>query len=285
MQIDISSGLIREARQVSSPNADDRPAGVRPELVVIHSISLPPGEYGGPWIEQLFCNRLPADEHPYFAEIHALKVSAHVLIRRDGELVQFVPFQRRAWHAGESSYQGRERCNDFSIGIELEGSVWQGATQPLLAAAHLSRQPKVWQHIGDGSTGDREQKRVIQADATIASDQPTTSIGIATMPMSLKAKNNRKGAGRSVARVLQVFPRYVRASPRSSSRKTPPIRVRTCVLFRVPTGSAASALHGADPSPERIKNTRDDKRQGQREGESDRQRAERQTQYARCRDR
>jgi len=122
MQIDISSGLIREARQVSSPNADDRPVGVRPELVVIHSISLPPGEYGGPEIEQLFCNRLPADGHPYFAEIHALKVSAHVLIRRDGELVQFVPFQRRAWHAGESSYQGRERCNDFSIGIELEGT-------------------------------------------------------------------------------------------------------------------------------------------------------------------
>ena len=122
MQIDIASGLILEARQVASPNVDDRPAGVRPELVVIHSISLPPGEYGGPWIEQLFCNRLPADGHPYFAEIHALRVSAHVLIRRDGELVQFVPFQRRAWHAGESSYQGRERCNDFSIGIELEGT-------------------------------------------------------------------------------------------------------------------------------------------------------------------
>ena len=122
MQIDVPSGLILEARQVASPNADARPAGMVPELVVVHSISLPPGEYGGPEIEQLFCNRLPGDGHPYFAEIHTLKVSAHVLIRRDGELVQFVPFQRRAWHAGESVYQGRERCNDFSIGIELEGT-------------------------------------------------------------------------------------------------------------------------------------------------------------------
>lgn len=122
MHIDNSTGLLREARQVASPNADDRPAGMAPELVVVHSISLPPGEYGGPWIEQLFCNTLPADAHPYFAEICQLEVSAHLLIRRDGELVQFVPFHQRAWHAGQSNYCGRERCNDFSIGIELEGS-------------------------------------------------------------------------------------------------------------------------------------------------------------------
>lgn len=122
MQIDIATGLLREARQVVSANADARPAGAPLDLVVIHSISLPPGEYGGPWIEQLFRNQLDAAAHPYFAEIHALKVSAHVLIRRDGELVQFVPFGQRAWHAGESMFEGRERCNDFSIGIELEGT-------------------------------------------------------------------------------------------------------------------------------------------------------------------
>jgi AmpD protein len=122
MHIDTSTGLIADVRQVSSPNVDARPVDMATELVVIHSISLPPGEFGGPWIEQLFCNQLPADVHPYFAEIHQLQVSAHVLIRRDGELVQFVPFNQRAWHAGQSNYCGRERCNDFSIGIELEGT-------------------------------------------------------------------------------------------------------------------------------------------------------------------
>ena len=122
MQIDPSTGLIREARQVASPNADDRPAGAPLDLVVLHSISLPPGEFGGPWIEQLFCNSLPPQAHPYFAEIQQLKVSAHVLIRRDGELIQFVPFLQRAWHAGQSNYCGRDACNDFSIGIELEGT-------------------------------------------------------------------------------------------------------------------------------------------------------------------
>ncbi len=122
MQIDVSSGQIQGVRQVASPNADARPASTPLDLVVIHSISLPPGEYGGPWIEQLFTNQLVAGAHPYFTEIHQLKVSAHVLIRRDGELVQFVPFGQRAWHAGKSAYQGRECCNDFSIGIELEGT-------------------------------------------------------------------------------------------------------------------------------------------------------------------
>jgi AmpD protein len=89
---------------------------------VVHCISLPPGEFGGGWIEQFFCNELPADVHPYFAEIQPLKVSAHVLITRDGSIIQFVPFNKRAWHAGESCFRGRERCNDFSIGIELEGT-------------------------------------------------------------------------------------------------------------------------------------------------------------------
>ncbi len=117
----VENGLMLQARQLPSPNCDERPAGVGPELLVIHNISLPPGEYGGPWIDRLFSNALPADEHPYFASIAGLTVSSHLLIRRDGELVQYVPFHQRAWHAGVSNYRGRERCNDFSIGIELEG--------------------------------------------------------------------------------------------------------------------------------------------------------------------
>lgn len=120
-RVNRASGLLTAARQVPSPNQDARPAGVEPELIVVHSISLPPGEYGGPWIERLFTNRLDPRAHPYFASIAGLRVSAHLLIRRDGALVQFVPFHRRAWHAGESCWQGRACCNDFSIGIELEG--------------------------------------------------------------------------------------------------------------------------------------------------------------------
>jgi AmpD protein len=107
---------------VESPNCDDRPPGTEVTLVVLHSISLPPGEYGGGAIEQLFTNTLDPAAHPYFAEIHALRVSSHYLIRRDGEVVQFVPPELRAWHAGASSWRGRSRCNDFSIGIELEGT-------------------------------------------------------------------------------------------------------------------------------------------------------------------
>jgi AmpD protein len=120
--VDSASGLLRGARQVPSPNFDARPDGILPELIVVHGISLPPNQFGGPWIDQLFTNSLPPDEHPYFATVAQLKVSSHALIRRDGEVVQYVPFHRRAWHAGASSYQGRERCNDFSIGIELEGA-------------------------------------------------------------------------------------------------------------------------------------------------------------------
>ncbi|MCW8831371.1 MAG: 1,6-anhydro-N-acetylmuramyl-L-alanine amidase AmpD [Gammaproteobacteria bacterium] len=122
MQINSKTGLIENIPYTASPNTDERPAGTEIDLVVIHSISLPPGEYGGPWIEKLFSNQLPADAHPYFKEIHQLKVSAHVLIRRDGSVQQFVPFHQRAWHAGQSCYQGRDDCNNFSIGIELEGT-------------------------------------------------------------------------------------------------------------------------------------------------------------------
>lgn len=120
--IDRETGLLHGARQVSSPNCDDRPQGVEADLIVVHGISLPPNDYGGPWIDKLFTNQLPPDHHPYFAEVAGRKVSSHLLIRRDGEVVQYVPFHRRAWHAGVSSYAGREKCNDFSIGIELEGA-------------------------------------------------------------------------------------------------------------------------------------------------------------------
>jgi AmpD protein len=122
LKIDHDSGWLCDVTRVPSPNFDARPAGVEPSLIVVHGISLPPGEFGGPWIDRLFTNCLPADDHEYFAGICHLRVSAHALIRRDGELLQYVPFAARAWHAGESSWCGRTGCNDFSIGIELEGA-------------------------------------------------------------------------------------------------------------------------------------------------------------------
>ena len=106
----------------SSPHCDERPEGEKVSLLVIHNISLPPGEYGGDSIERLFTNCLDPEAHPYFREVCGLKVSAHFLVRRDGSVIQFVPVERRAWHAGISSWRGRERCNDFSVGIELEGT-------------------------------------------------------------------------------------------------------------------------------------------------------------------
>ena len=122
MKIDPASGWMSRARRAPSPHCDDRPAGVAPELVVVHGISLPPGEFGGDDIERLFAGTLDCDAHPYYARLRGLRVSAHALIRRGGTLLQFVPFHRRAWHAGESAWRGRARCNDFSIGIELEGA-------------------------------------------------------------------------------------------------------------------------------------------------------------------
>jgi N-acetyl-anhydromuramoyl-L-alanine amidase len=122
MRIDPETGVLDGVRWVDSPNQDARPAGVEVELVVVHGISLPPGEFGGGWIEDLFTNALDPGVHPYFATIAGLRVSAHVLVRRRGEVTQYVPFQRRAWHAGKSSYRGRADVNDFSVGIELEGA-------------------------------------------------------------------------------------------------------------------------------------------------------------------
>jgi N-acetyl-anhydromuramoyl-L-alanine amidase len=122
VKIDAATGLLAGACQVLSPHFDARPTGVLPELLLVHGISLPPGEFGGPWIDRLFTGTLPADAHPYFAAIAAQPVSAHALIRRDGQIVQYVPFGERAWHAGLSAYRGRSACNDFSIGVELEGT-------------------------------------------------------------------------------------------------------------------------------------------------------------------
>lgn len=122
LHVNPETGIVDGALQVPSPNCDERPHDSRPELIVVHNISLPPGEFGGPWIDHLFTNRLDPDAHPYFREIAALKVSSHLLIRRTGAVVQYVPLSKRAWHAGESCYGDRDCCNDYSIGIELEGT-------------------------------------------------------------------------------------------------------------------------------------------------------------------
>jgi N-acetyl-anhydromuramoyl-L-alanine amidase len=115
-------GLLRGARYIASPNCDARPRGAAVRLLVLHSISLPPGKYGGDAVERLFTNRLDAQAHPYFRDIAHLRVSAHFFVRRDGALQQFVPVHRRAWHAGASRWRALERCNDYSIGVELEGA-------------------------------------------------------------------------------------------------------------------------------------------------------------------
>lgn len=117
-----ATGLIHGAQKIASPNRDARPAGLGVELLVLHNVSLPPGSFGGNGIVELFTNRLDPREHPYYAEVSQLKVSAHLLLRRDGSAIQFVPCCDRAWHAGVSAWNGREQCNDFSIGIELEGT-------------------------------------------------------------------------------------------------------------------------------------------------------------------
>lgn len=121
MKLDRLSGLLTGIRYIPSANQDERPDDDSISLIVIHGISLPPGEFGGDWINDLFTNKLDAEAHPYFKEIAGLKVSCHFLIRRDGEIIQYVPVNRRAWHAGESCYKDRFVCNDYSIGIELEG--------------------------------------------------------------------------------------------------------------------------------------------------------------------
>ena len=160
IQIDSATGLLIGARQVLSAHFDERPTGQTAELVVIHGISLPPGQFGGPWIDQLFTASLPREAGGAFGDLAGLRVSAHALIRRDGTLTQYVPFGKRAWHAGRSQYRGRSACNDFSIGIELEGAdttpytdaQYQSltglvatliATYPTLSAGHIAGHSEV----------------------------------------------------------------------------------------------------------------------------------------------
>jgi AmpD protein len=140
--IDPATGWLEGVRRLESPNSDARPAGVGLDLIVVHGISLPPGQFGGPWIDRLFCNGpLPPEVDPFFATLQGLTVSTHVLIDRRGALTQYVPFVRRAWHAGKSSHRGRSACNDFSVGIELEGTddiPYEAAQYGALAALVLT---------------------------------------------------------------------------------------------------------------------------------------------------
>jgi AmpD protein len=153
MQLTDDKNWVEDARRVVSPNCDERPQHLPVSLLVVHGISLPPGEYGGSGIDEFFCNRLDPDAHEYFACIKDLRVSSHLLIRRDGELVQYVPFSKRAWHAGQSCFKGQEACNDYSIGIELEGQDDEAYTevqyQQLAATMHLLR--KHYSEIDDHS--------------------------------------------------------------------------------------------------------------------------------------
>ena len=139
MNFTLEEGWLSGARHLPSPHQTGRPNG-EVSLLVVHGISLPPGEFGGPWIDDLFLGRLDPQAHPYFAEIAALQVSAHCLIRRDGEVVQYVSFDARAWHAGVSSFAGRSACNDFAVGIELEGTDTSGYTkEQYLSLAAVTR--------------------------------------------------------------------------------------------------------------------------------------------------
>lgn len=149
----LQAGWISGVKRVPSLHFNERPDNETPSLLVIHNISLPPGEFGGPWIDALFTGNLDPEAHPFFAEIAHLRVSAHCLIRRDGEIIQYVPFHLRAWHAGVSTYQGREACNDFSIGIELEGTDSLAYTKAQYQALQqvtrllIDHYPQIAQHI------------------------------------------------------------------------------------------------------------------------------------------
>ncbi len=143
MRIDPATHCIVGAECIESPNCDHRPDGTAIDLIVIHNISLPPNEFGGGYVKDLFQNTLDPSIHPYFEEIKSMEVSSHLFIERTGKLTQFVPFNKRAWHAGKSCFEGREACNDFSIGIELEGAddiEYTDAQYDVLRAVILSLQ-------------------------------------------------------------------------------------------------------------------------------------------------
>lgn len=150
LRIDPTRNWVTGARQVLSPNCDARPAGAEISLIVIHGISLPPRQYGGPYIDHLFTNMLDAGAHAYFAEIACLRVSSHLLVDRQGAVTQYVPLSRRAWHAGPSCFHGREACNDFSIGIEFEGCDEEAYcdAQYEVGAALVAELMKAWPVLG-----------------------------------------------------------------------------------------------------------------------------------------
>ncbi|HEY8607275.1 MAG TPA: 1,6-anhydro-N-acetylmuramyl-L-alanine amidase AmpD [Noviherbaspirillum sp.] len=184
------TGWAADVTRLASPNFDARSPGTEIDLLVIHNISLPPGQFGGPFIADLFGNCLDCDLHPYFDQLRALRVSAHFLIRRDGEVMQFVSADQRAWHAGASSFRGRERCNDFSIGIELEGTDVdpfedaQYAALASLTTALRARYPLTavtgHEHIAPGRKTDpgpcfdwvRYRKSLIQKEQRLPLDFP-----------------------------------------------------------------------------------------------------------------
>ena len=170
MQLD--KGWLVGVRQVPSPHHDGRPEDESPSLLVVHNISLPPGQFGGPWIDALFTGTLDPNADPFFAEICHLRVSAHCLIRRDGEIVQYVPFHQRAWHAGVSCYHGRERCNDFSIGIELEGTDTLAYTDAQYAQLAALTQLLIAEYpaIADNITGHSDIAPVRKTDPGPAFD-------------------------------------------------------------------------------------------------------------------
>lgn len=149
----ISDGLLEGARQIASPNQSARSDASRIDLLVIHNISLPPGKYGTGCIDQLFCNSLDPNSHPFFVEIADIQVSAHLLISREGVVTQYVPFGRKAWHAGKSDFKGRDNCNDYSIGIELEGTDFEGFTEHQYES--LIKVVKALQREYPGLTSDR----------------------------------------------------------------------------------------------------------------------------------
>ncbi len=153
----VVDGLLRGARQLASPNFNQRPEQTEIQLIVVHNISLPPSQFGGGYIEQFFQNQLDWSAHPYFQTIEGMQVSAHVLILRTGEVLQFVNFKDRAWHAGRSSYLGKVECNNYSVGIELEGSddlAFEGVQYQSLVDVTVALQqayPQIRQHIAGHS--------------------------------------------------------------------------------------------------------------------------------------
>ena len=187
-----AAGVVKQARFIASPNFDQRPAeGGTVELLVIHNISLPPQQYGGNGIIELFTNQLDPDEHPYYREIHHLRVSSHFLIRRDGELIQFVPCSQRAWHAGQSSWNNRQRCNDFSIGIELEGSDFDAFTDDQYRQLSQLTQPTP-APVSTGRVIGRHSRDKKRYDAAFYCWQPFAAQAVSDSSFSNASSNNCK---------------------------------------------------------------------------------------------